>query len=384
MTISYDKFNELKETHPTLFSHYKYVDDAISDLANSRIPHIFWEIKNYNEELLSDDLPDICTYKRLSETLENPKDHLNDLIQVIALLQIKDLNFIEKDRIRTLEMVRIICEEELKDIPEAQFVLPPSKKKKEIEKVQNFYEKYDPFDFKHERLGYGQVSEDQFNSDGTLNYTKVGIVQILRDLHGIVNKADTPQNIKNEANELIQSLRNYSIDPVPDEVSVCYMEPGKDYEWVTIKNAVGGFGGLETLVGEDLIFKDLGEGVVAISRKDAKLKQLPKNRTIFTVDGRRLGIVRGPLVFMRMDEKGNTLTIRGNKEVDKWLRHNYARTEHFNETPLDNERAQRLLGNLFLTLSHDQYGYNAIRAAGFTEQEIKDYEEYLRNIGKTR
>lgn len=365
------------------FTAYKDGFEVIGDLANRRIPRIFWALKSFDEELISDELPDICTYERLRAMLLDPAEHINDMVQVVAMLQIDKLKYIEKDRLQTLELVRIVCEDALKDIPESQILLPPSKKKKLIEKIEEFYKEYDPFDFKHEGLGYGQTREDAFTPDGNLSYTKVSALPIFKDLHGITIRNDVPEEMKKKALDLIHEYRNYANDPIPDEITVYYMKPGEDFKYVKIKNALDGFEGIEYYIGKDLLFKEMGNGIVAISRKDAKINGLPKNRTVFTLDGRRLGVVRGPLMLIRFDEKGNADSLTTSDETEReWLLNNYAQAEHFDDKPVSNERAQQLLANTFITLSHDKYGMNTIKGAGFTDKEIKDFSEYLKNIGR--
>lgn len=374
--------DDIVDTKVSYFDLEKEVGrkSVLQDLSRNEIIQLYWSLKNYNPEIISDELSKIITnYNALINILLNPVENAGDFMLILSFLNEKQNPEVESIRVSTYEQILKLCGEKFEKLPEIQALLPPSGLAQLCNKIIQFYQEYDPFQLKTDKLGWGQLQEKALTVDKKLNYHNADFSPIFRDLHAIINHKDTPDGKKKEARDLIDSLRNYMKDPVPDSFYVLLVMPNKNGQLVLIENSIESMNGISYYIEGEKIYKPLGNNILAISQRNAKAKELPKNRTIIKTNGDVLGVARGPIMFAAIDEKENFINMTNVQE--DWVRKNYFFAQNFNTYPVDAERAKELLNNIFqiVTLS-DKKAYSLLRSYGFREEEIDNFNKYNKKV----
>jgi hypothetical protein len=351
-------------------------ESILQDLARNEIIQLYWSLKNYNPEIISDELSEIITnYDKLMNILMNPVENSADFMLLLSFLNEKQSQEVEIIRLNTYEQILKFCGEKFEALPEIQALLPPSGLAELCNKIMKFYHEYDPYNLKADKLGFGQFKENALKGDKTLNYHNADFFPIFRDLHAIMINKNTPEIRKKEATNLIDSLRNYMNDPVQDSIYVLLTQPNKNGEWVKIENSLESIGGVAYYIEGEKIYKPIGNNILAISQRNAKANQLVKNRTIVKTNGDVLGVARGPILFLAIDEKENLVNMTQSQQ--DWVMKNYFEPQTFETYPVGSDRAKELLFNVFqiITLS-EKNSYNTLRSYGFTENEIENFDKY--------
>lgn len=356
-------------------------NEVLKMMANNEIPRLYWSLEDYNPEVISEELTKLVIkdYSKLIDILINPVENSGDFILLLSFLNTKGKPINEKLRLMTYELVLKYCGEQFERLPELQELLPVSNLATLCNEIMKFYQEYDPFNLKTEKLGWGQLQEHGLTADKRLNYHTANFSPIFRNLHAIVNHKDTPESRLRKANELIDSLRNYMNDPVPDSVYVYFMKPNRNGELILIENAIDDVDGVSFYIEGEKIFKPLGNNILAISQRNAKAKELPKNRTIVKANGDVLGVARGPIMFVAIDEKENFVNMT--TEQTTWINKTYFYAQSFNTYPVDTDRAKELLNNIYeiIALRGDD-AHRTLRSYGFREQEIENFKKYNEKV----
>lgn len=364
---------------------YKYVEDQFGAitvfqmLSRNEIPRLYWSLENYNPDIISDELKNIIMHDdKLIDILQHPVENRGDFLLLMSFLNEKQNPAVEEIRVEVYELVLKMCGEKFEELPEIQALLPPSGLSQLCNEIMTFYQEYDPYQLKEEKLGWGQIKEDALKPDKTLNYHNADFSPIFRDLHAVAYLDATPRNRKIKANDLIDSLRKYAHDPVPDRVYVLYAKPRRNGELVLIENSYDSFNGVAYYIQGEQIRKPIGNNILAISQRNAKAKELPKNRTIVKTNGDVLGIARGPLVFLAIDEKENIVPMT--EAQKKWVHKKYFDMQTFETYPVDSDRAKELLENIFSIISASEKdahsAQNKLRSFGFKISEIENFKRY--------
>ena len=275
---------------------------------------------------------------------------------------------------------RLTGRDDLTDIGE----LPPMSEPDEAKYVadlMNYFERYDPYNFKEEELGYGQKDKKSFVSYGSeekkLNYKTIDMDPVFRELHRIMDDKATPMELGHQAYLLILDGRDYFMnDPIEDMLTVFLFEPGKECSQVVLEeNEMDKIYCADPTPGPvEFGIKDLGLGVKAVIEKDAKLKNRPKNRILYNSSGQKLGVVRGNLILFCTDYKGNR--IAQTEEQREFFAKYYSKPHFFKEDnafPVSAEKAQILLANIVKVIGGTESGYNRLKSFGLTENEIDSY-----------
>lgn len=387
--VRYDKelfdygHDEDEPTNPVLETYQAYTDGIINytnvmqNIGERFIQRIFWKLKFYNSDLISPELENAVKIDNLVSTLVHPEEHKDEFLLIIALLKTKQDAEIEELRLQTLDMVLKLCGQSFENLAEVEILLPPAPLLVALQKVIKFYDGFDPNDFKNEELGYGQKKEDAFKKDSNeLNFRTVNYDPIFRDMHALTEKEDVPSQKKRELYSLIENLRKYADDPISDKTFVYYIESGKLGMWVNVNTSIKSSDGINGYIAGDKVFKPMGNGVIAVTKKNAVAEQLKKNRVMVNAEGKKLGIARGPIIFFAKDNKDNITTLT--EEQARWIQKNYYQIQTFDgDRPVTSDRAQTLLNRLVCILLSDKFGEETMRGAGFTETEIENFKRYL-------
>ena len=353
-------------------------ESILQDLARNEIIQLYWSLKSYNPEIISDELSELITnYNKLINVLINPVENSADFMLLLSFLNEKQSQEVEKIRLSTYEQILKFCGEKFETLPEIQALLPPSGLAELCNKIMQFYHEYDPYNLKADKLGFGQFKENALKDDKTLNYHNADFSPVFRDLHAITTNKNTPENRKKEAMDLIDSLRNYMNDPVQDSIYVLLTQPNKNGEWAKIENSLESIDGVSYYIEGDKIYKPIGNNILAISQRNAKANQLAKNRTIVKINGDVLGVARGPILFLAIDEKENIVNMTQSQQ--DWVMKNYFESQTFETYPVSSDRSKELLFNIFQVIKlSEKNPYSILRSYGFSESEIKNFDKYER------
>lgn len=265
-----------------------------------------------------------------------------------------------------------------------------SKMKNLFECILEFYDEYDPNDFKHEKAGYGQETLDYLDENGKPDYRRMDPCPILIDLHSLINGKDKSDELVDKVQGFIQTMRVYFEDIVEDVAYTFELIPGRDS--ISGEFSSTRFGSEHNDLNYD---PDTYDCVYRV--KDEKLLQLTEyekkgkietaqfavynphadrtdNNRCRTVTGldEKSRIIYGTIYVVNMDKKGNIFDCHGLYGMAE-------KRECFYKNPLSDERVQELLLALVgvVIQSDKSKEYLPLINACFTEREIKDYMNCL-------
>lgn len=282
-----------------------YPIDEYSDLADD-VCRFYKKLRNSDPHYT---IPSMEKYLENSNVLGAVLRHYTDpgnqkdielCARILATKQPDDSE--EEKREEALKKVLYLAKEgKIADI-HALALLPTTQFEEIAKQVMNFYHTYSPYDWRCSMDGWfdragkpTQLFETQIESgDKNVN-------DLMEDLHFFVNLGNENRNeqMKKDAQEILDGLAAFVTDPVPDEIEYIVCEPQKNARFEKTKNEPDCF---KKYKGKPMCERSLGSGLYISFQRDARENGEPKNRVAYTLDdkGELLGTVRGTfLIYAR-------------------------------------------------------------------------------------
>lgn len=362
---------------------YDYTDEEFEKTAIDII-NTYAVLKAYDERLSSKRLDEMMSsYKLLATQLkisthdEISDDSKRDLAYMYRMLNTPSADYNEEKRKALYKKVLQMAKDG--KIADINVLMPPTEFDLLGRQIMNFYASYSPQDWACSQDGWfdkaGEPTQ-QFELDIKTQDRKID--DLYSDLHWAVDGEGWKKKEREDAKEIIDTLRKFTIDPIPDRLQVVICEPGKMAKREFIDN---GSQCLKEYEGRKLTNRNCGDGIWCYYATNGLRDDLPKGRMLYDAKGMKLGVARGTTIFTARDYHLNFCTLSsdqmslvlsgyGKPNFDIEEKPAEEEKENENEFSYDANKSQILLHRLMKQMANDPKGIQYLTEAGVSEGEI--------------
>lgn len=341
-------------------------------------------LKVYDDRLCTKRLDEMMDdYKELAWTLEranneNSREEITkDVALVERMLNTKSCDYYEDKRKKLLKLVLQMAKDG--KIADINTLMIPSQYDQIARQVADFYATYNQYDWQCSQDGwYDRAGEPTEAFELDIKKQDEKIDDLFGDMHWVLDGEGWNKQQREEAEEIVDGLRNFSIDPCPDRLQVVVCEPGRDAKLEFVDN---GADCLKEYKGRKLTNRNVGSDIWCYYDANGLRDGKPRGRCLYDPNGKIIGSVKGVAIFTARDYHKNFVTLSDNQmslvmsgygKPDFNLEEKPADYEEQKEPEslFDDKKSKELLEKLLENMTYSPNGIETLKAIGMTAGEI--------------